>query len=158
MFETLGVIIILFLIIGGFKMFRGCMCYYGSCGSVYEYNEEYYCKGSYPFYAIIVTSLENSVDTINKIKNLKTKNGYVIIIVNDENIYSVYTEQVKKIIKSLLSNNQLGKHHPIIAFKTSEEYKDHFLNEFPEICMLENIESLKIFEQKTCPSNDDICY
>lgn len=155
MFETLGAIIILLLIIAGFKMFRGCMCYFRSCGSVYERDsDEELCDGKYPFYMIIITTFKYSMEITEKIQKCKNNNSFVVIVVKDDNIYSDYTEQVKKIVQSLLNNNNIDEYHPIIAFKTSEEYVDHFLDEFPEVCMITNFDSLDAFQQKYCPSND----
>ena len=148
MFETLSVFIVFFIIYVGFKMVRGfCRC----SDIVKSWNHDDLCSGKEPFYVIIVASVDHERELIEEIKRLKTKNRFTFIIVNDTNVRSEYTRRAIDLARSMLMNDNKEIYHPILAFKTTIEYREYFSKFFGDVCILEDFSSEQVLVYR-CPA------
>lgn len=152
MLETLSPIIVFFIIYAGLKMFRGLFCCQRTSSGFWSEDSEIECMGKEPFYVIIISSKDFYETLTSEIKVLKTNNAFAVIVVNDDDIYSEYTNRVKEIVRSLLKENNEEQYHPIIAFKTSQEYKNNFIEDFEDVCYLDELNSPKDLLVAECPA------
>lgn len=141
MIETLSVIAVFFIIYIGIKMFRGFCC---------RSNIVRKCAGKEPFYVIIVASADYEEDLIKEIRRLQTKNRFTFIIVNDADVHSNYTRRAIDLARSMLMDNKNESYHPILAFKTTTEYRERFSEFFGDVCILEDFSSEQVLVYR-CP-------
>jgi len=103
---------------------------------------------------IIIATKDTSETLTSQIKALKTTGGtsFALMIVNDTDADSEYTEKaielVQSMVQSMLKDKQL---HPILAFKTNTTYKTHFSGFFPDVCILEDFSSPEEMLVYRCP-------
>lgn len=112
------------------------------------------CSEEKPLYIFVITSAENAYPLVSEINKLCTKTeglSYVIMIVNDKNPQSEYNKQAKTVVRSMLTANQHTGYHPILAFKTSKEYRKFFTKSFEDICIVKDFSRTQDLLFRNCP-------
>lgn len=131
MWETLFVLISIASIYVGVKMLRR-LCSYTPWGCYY--------RGPKPVYVIVVTNNTYKNHLIEMFKE-STDDPVSIIVVQDEDIDTVYYEKTVSIVRTLVEANR-RRYHTVLLLETSTEYADRFRENFRDVQVCEDIDAM----------------
>jgi len=117
-------------------------------------SRDLHCAEEKPFYVFVITSEKNANPLLSEINKLCARAkglAYVVMIVNDSDPYSDYTQRAKSVVRSLLVKNRDAGYHPILVFKTNKHYRKVFSDSFYDICIVKDFLSTEDLLFRRCP-------